>query len=38
VSLVVAAVEAVEKWKALLAFQAERLFHGPLYVVPTGWC
>ena len=35
-SLVVAAVEAVEKWKALLAFQAKRLFYGPLYAVPTG--
>ena len=23
------AVEAVEKWKAGLAFQAQRLFHGP---------
>ena len=34
VSLFTAAVEAVGKWKAQLAFQAQRLFHGLLTLRP----
>ena len=35
-SLVSAAVEAVGKWKAHLAFQAQRLFHGLSYAAAIG--
>jgi hypothetical protein len=36
VSLVSAAVEAVGKWTAHLAFQAQRLFHGLSYAAAIG--